>query len=358
MKVAMSVADTGIGHAGQAAARLERLGFDCASSPDVAHDAFLPLAAAACRTSRIELRTNIAVAFARTPMLLAILANDIQILSEGRFTLGLGTQVKAHITRRFDMPWSHPARRIAEMVDAIRAIWTSWETGEKLDFHGDFYNNSLMTPTFSPQPHDYGRPRIVLAAVGALMTEATAAVSDGLMPHSFSNEKFFREVSLPAVQRGLARSGRARDDFQINAPSFVVTGATEESLASEREKMRRQISFYGSTPAYRQVFEVHGWGPLGDELHQLSVGDDPNRWDVMADLIDDDVLHSFAIVAEPSDVAAAILARYGDVADAISLRIPVLPDEDIVRIIGQLHASSRQVLARARESPAQPLLGR
>jgi probable F420-dependent oxidoreductase len=279
-------------------------------------------------------------------MLLAILANDMQVMSHGRFTLGLGTQIKAHVTRRFDMPWGKPASRMAEMVQAINAIWTAWETGEKLDFHGNFYQNSLMTPTFTPKRHDYGRPKIVVAAVGTVMTETVARVADGLLPHGFSNEKYFREVTLPAVERGLASSGRSRDDFHIDAPGFVVTGATDETLARQREKVRRQISFYGSTPAYRPAFEVHGWGELGDELHRLSVSDDPHKWDVMASIVSDEVLEAFAVVASPDDLPEAILARYGDVVDGVTLQIDGLPEDDVARVVARLRAANRGVFAR------------
>jgi len=279
-------------------------------------------------------------------MLLAILANDLQIMSRGRFTLGLGTQIKAHITRRFDMPWTRPASRIAEMIQAIDAIWTAWETGEKLDFHGAFYNNSLMTPTFTPKPHDYGRPRILVAAVGEIMTETVGRSADGLLPHGFSNEKYFREVTLPAVERGLARSGRSRDDFHIEAPGFVVTGVTDEELNRQREKVRRQISFYGSTPAYRPALEIHGWGELGDELHQLSVSDDPAKWDVMASIVSDEVVETFAVVAPPDQLADAIIARYGDVADGATLQVNDLPDDSLAQIVKRLQAFDRRELAR------------
>jgi probable F420-dependent oxidoreductase len=346
MKVATPVSSGAIDSVGVSAQQLEHLGFDYATWHDLDHDAFLPLAVAASHTSRINLSTLIAVAYARTPMLLAILANDMQVMSHGRFRLGLGTQIKAHITRRFDMPWSKPASRMAEMIQAINAIWTTWETGERLDFHGEFYQNSLMTPAFTPERHHYGRPKIVVAAVGTVMTETVASVADGLLPHGFSNEKFFREVTLPAVERGLAKSGRSRDDFHIDAPGFVVTGATDEALARQREKVRRQISFYGSTPAYRPAFEVHGWGGLGDELHRLSVGDDPGKWDVMASIIPDEVLETFAVVASPQDLPDAILARYGDVVDGVTLMMPGLPDDDVAQVVARLRAADRRAFVR------------
>lgn len=348
MKVDSSVG-YGFAESSRFALEAEEFGYDGVFTAEVKHDPFIPLAMAAPQTHRIELGTSIAVAFARTPMTLAYIANDLQIASGGRFVLGLGTQIKAHITRRFDMPWSHPAPRLAEMVEAIKAIWTSWETGDKLDFRGDYYTNTLMTPMFTPDPHTFGRAKIFAAAVGAVMTETVATVGDGLMPHGFSTEQYFREVTLPAVDRGLAKSGRTRDDFEINTPGFIVTGATEEAFAKSKEGVRKQISFYGSTPAYKPVFDVHGWGSLGEQLHRLSVGADPDKWDVMATLVDDDVLHTFAVVAEPDKLAASILERYGDVVDRIHLgRIPGVADDQMASILSELQSADRTTLAAAK----------
>lgn len=344
-----STAGYGMQDSARGAKEVEDFGYSGTMTAEVKHDPFIPLAIAAAATERIELGTSIAVAFARTPMNLAYIANDLQIVSKGRFNLGLGTQIKAHITRRFDMPWSHPAPRLAEMIEAMHAIWGAWETGEKLDFKGEFYNNTLMTPMFTPEPHSYGRPRIFCAAVGAYMTETTARVADGLLPHGFSTEQYFREVTLPAVEKGLAKSGRSRDDFEISAPGFVVTGATEEAFNASKETVRKQISFYGSTPAYKPVFEVHGWGELGDQLHRLSVSSDPDKWETMATLVDDDVLYTFAVVAEPDKLAAAILERYGDVVDRLHLaRIPGVPDEQMQGILKELQAADRKTLAAAK----------
>jgi probable F420-dependent oxidoreductase len=332
------------------AKEIEDFGYSGTMTAEVKHDPFVPLAIAAAATERIELGTSIAVAFARTPMNLAYIANDLQIVSKGRFLLGLGTQVKAHITRRFDMAWSgHPAPQMAEMIEAMHAIWHAWETGEKLDFQGDYYSHTLMTPMFTPEPHPFGRPKVFCAAVGAVMTEVTARVADGLLPHGFSTEQYFREVTLPAVEKGLARSGRSRDDFEISAPGFLVTGGTEEAFNESKEAVRKQISFYGSTPAYKPVFEVHGWGELGDQLHRLSVSSDADKWDKMATLVDDDVLHTFAVVAEPDKVADAILERYGDVVDRLHLsRIAGLGDEQMQSILTQLQAADRATLAAAK----------
>src|SRR6202046_4723299 len=228
--------DGGIGFdpsdAVETAQRAEEDGFDGLWCAETGHDPFLPLLLAAEHTERIELGTGIAVAFARNPMSTAAVANDLQSYSEGRFMLGLGSQIKPHITKRFSMPWSHPAPRMRELILAIRAIWTTWETGEKLDFRGEFYTHTLMTPFFVPAKHPYGNPKIVLAAVGETMTEVAGEVGDGLRVHGFSTERYIREVSLPALERGAAKSGKTRADLTVSYPGFVVTGATEADVAA------------------------------------------------------------------------------------------------------------------------------
>ena len=229
---------------------------------ETSHDPFLPIAIGAAATEKLEFGTGIAVAFARNPMNLAVLANDLQHLTKGRFILGLGSQIKPHITKRFSMPWSHPAPRMREMIMAIRAIWATWETGEKLDFRGEFYTHTLMTPFFVPEKNPYGNPKILLAAVGELMTEVAGEVGDGLLVHGFSTERYIREVTLPALERGAAKAGKSRADLTVSYPGFVVTGATDADVAAATDAVRQQIAFYGSTPAYRPVLELHGWGDL------------------------------------------------------------------------------------------------
>ena len=270
---------------------------------ETAHDPFLPIAIGAAATETLEFGTGIAVAFARNPMNLAVLANDLQLLSKGRFMLGLGSQIKPHITKRFSMPWSHPAPRMRELILAMRAIWATWETGEKLDFRGEFYTHTLMTPFFDPGKNPYGNPKILLAAVGELMTEVAGEVGDGLLVHGFSTERYLREVSLPALERGAAKAGKTRADLTVSYPGFVVTGANDEDVAAATKAVREQIAFYGSTPAYRPVLELHGWGDLQTELNTLSKR---GEWVKMGELIDDDVLDAFAVVAPIEQVAAQV----------------------------------------------------
>lgn len=307
---------------GEIAITQEKLGYSGFWSVETMHDPFLPLVLAADRTTDVELGTSIAVAFARNPMTLAYTANDLQAYS-GRFILGLGSQVKAHITRRFSMEWSAPAARMREMIEAIRAIWESWATGTKLDFRGDFYQHTLMTPFFNPGPNPHGPPKIFVAGVGPKMTEVAGEVADGFICHAFTTERYLREVTLPALQRGREKAGKTMEGFEVSGPSFVVTGNDDAETATAAAFVKQQIAFYGSTPAYRSVLELEDRDALGDELTQLSKS---GGWAKMGDLIDDETLHSFAIVAEPEGVAAAIRERYGDVIDRLSFYVPFQSD--------------------------------
>jgi probable F420-dependent oxidoreductase len=261
-------------------------------------------------------------------MTLANIGWDLQSFSKGRFILGLGSQIKPHITKRFSMEWSHPAPRMREMILAIRAIWDCWLTGGKLDFRGDFYTHTLMTPFFTPDPSDlagFGPPKIFLAGVGELMTEVAGEVCDGFLCHGFTTEKYLREVTIPALARGRAKVGKTMDGFEIMGPSFVVTGNDEGELAAAAAGTRQQIAFYGSTPAYRGVLDIHGWGGLQDELNTLSK---QGKWVEMGNLIDDEVLNTFAVVSEPEGVAPELHRRYGDVIQRISFYAPYASNPD------------------------------
>ena len=299
---------------GDRAQRLEQDGYSGLLSAETSHDPFLPLALAAQQTERIELMTAIAVGFARNPMVLAHVAWDLQALSGGRFLLGLGSQIQAHVTKRFSMPWSRPAARMEEMIHAIRAIWDAWQTGERLNFRGDFYRHTLMTPMFSPGPIDVASPPILISAVGPLMTKVAGRAADGLVCHAFQTADYLRAVTLPNVDAGLAEAGRDRSEFQISMPVFVVSGFREEEVAAKAARTREQIAFYGSTPAYRPVLEHHGWGDAQTELNRLSKR---GMWKEMGDVIDDEMLDAFAVVAEPGDVPARIAERFGGSLDRL-----------------------------------------
>lgn len=300
----------------KAATRLEESGYDAAWVGEAGHDAFLPLAIAAEHTSRIELGTNIAVAFARNPLSLATLASDLQALSEGRFLLGLGSQIRAHIEKRYSMAWSSPAARMRELIQAMHAIWRAWNEGERLDFRGDFYTHTLMTPFFSPEKNPWGPPKIFVAAVGPMMTAVAGEVADGLLVHPFTTERFLRTKTLPLLNETVARSDRQPDEVETSLAVMFVTGSTEEAMIKAARAAKRQIAFYASTPAYRPVLELHGWEQLQPSLNALSK---EGRWKDMIGLIDDEVLSTFAVVAEPDDMAEAILGRYGNLVDRISL---------------------------------------
>jgi probable F420-dependent oxidoreductase len=297
----------------------EQVGYDGIWSAETSHDPFLPLMLAAEHTERIRLGTGIAVAFARSPMTVAMTANDIQMASEGRLMLGLGSQIKPHIEKRFSMPWSHPAPRMREFISAIRAIWSSWSDGSRLAFRGQFYRHTLMTPMFDPGPNPFGNPQIFLAAVGERMTEVAGEVADGVLAHGFTTERYLREVTVPALERGLAAGGKVRADVQISYPGMVVTGADEAGFAAAAKAVKTQLAFYGSTPAYRPVLELHGWGDLQTELNTLSKR---GAWDQMADLIDDDILGTFAVVGELDGIAAEVLRRFDGLVDRFSFYAP------------------------------------
>ena len=319
MKVDASGYTPSVDAAGNAAANAQSWGYDGWWGVETQVDPFVSCAVAAERTDRVEIGTGIAVAFARNPMTVALQANDLQALSGGRFVLGLGSQIKPHITRRYSMEWSHPAPRMREFVLAIRAIWRAWETGEQLDFRGDFYTHTLMTPFFNPGPNPHGNPRIFLASVGPLMTEAAGEVADGLLCHGFSTERYVREVTIPALERGRAKASRTMEGFEISAPSFVVAGDSDAAIADGIAAVKQQIGFYGSTPAYRPVLELHGWEDLHDELNQLTKR---GAWDQLANAIDDEVVGAFAVVGSPEDAVAELRRRYGDVATRVTLQVP------------------------------------
>ncbi|MGH9245121.1 MAG: LLM class F420-dependent oxidoreductase [Acidimicrobiales bacterium] len=309
--------------AGDSARAAEASGYDGAWCPETGHDPFVSLTLAAEHTERIELGTSIAVAFARNPMTTAVTANDLQLLSQGRFILGLGSQIKPHIEKRFSMPWSHPAPRMREFIGALRAIWDCWNNGTPLEFRGEFYRHTLMTPFFNPGPNRHGAPKVFLAGVGTYMTEVAGEMADGFLCHGFTTERYLREVTIPALERGRATAGRSMDGYEIAGPIFIVTGETEADVNTADGLVRNQIAFYGSTPAYRQVLELHGWGDLQTELNTLSK---QGRWAEMATLIDDDIVNTFAVVGEPDEIAAELVRRYGDVITRVSFYMPGVGD--------------------------------
>jgi probable F420-dependent oxidoreductase len=288
------------------------------------HDPFLPLAIAAEHTARIAVGTSIAVAFARSPMTVAHTAWDLQRLSGGRFLLGLGSQVQAHVVRRFGMPWAAPegvsggpADRMRDFIQAVRAIWSAWRTGDRLDYRGGFYQHTLMTPFFTPPALDHADPPVYLAAVGPGMTKVAGEVADGVILHGFTTPRYIREVSLPALHAGAAAAGRGPARTAIMA--FVVTGEDDEQIASAAQAVREQIGFYGSTPAYRGVMELHGWGEAAEALSGMARRGD---WSGLGDVVTDEMLGEFAVVAPIDRVAGAIVDRFFGLVDRLSFYTP------------------------------------
>jgi probable F420-dependent oxidoreductase len=303
-----------------AAVSAEQVGYDGFNAAETKHDVFTTLALVARATGTLSLQSAIAVAFARNPMTVAVLANDLQLISEGRFRLGLGSQVKPHIERRFAMPWSRPAARMEEFVTAVRAVWHSWATGERLAFRGSFYQHTLMTPFFDPGPNPFGNPRVQLAAVGERMIATAGRVADGLLVHPLTSAAYLAERIVPAVR---AARGGSLDSFALEMSAFVVLGADAADRARAERAVRGQIAFYASTPAYRPVLELHGWGELADRLNLLSRR---QSWDEMAAAVTDDVLDAFAVGGDPASVAAKLGDRFGSAIDRISLYTPYEAD--------------------------------
>ncbi len=312
--------DTGVGaglsSVADRARAAEAAGLDCMWAAETTNDPFLTLTLAAEHTTRPLLGTGVAIAFARNPMSLAYTTNQLQEYSGGRMVLGLGSQVRRHIEQRFSSTWSRPAARMREFVLALRAIWASWNDGAPPGFEGDFYTHTLMTPVFAPKPHAFGPSRVFLAAVGPRMNEVAGEVADGVITHGICTARYLREVIDPALQRGLARSGRDRAAIEVTCPGFISVVEDPSKMERARVAMRRQVGYYASTPAYRPVLDLHGWGDLQDDLYACSK---QGRWDDMARLVDDEVLDTLTIVCPPDRLAGEVGGRYGGLVDRINV---------------------------------------
>ena len=321
------------------ARRLEAIGVDGAFTFEGPHDVFTPLILAAGATQRLELATNVAIAFPRNPVQLAHQAWDLQLLSGGRFTLGLGSQIRAQVEKRYGADFDRPVARMRELVAALRAIFATWETGERLDFRGEFSSHTLMPPMFNPGPHPHGLPPIALGGLGPQMVSLAAEVADGLLVMPFNTAAHFRARTLPAVAAGLARGGRSREDLTLTGEVIVCCGRDEEELETARYAGRWLLSFYASTPAYRPVLEVEGWGDLQPELNALSKA---GRWDEMPARIDDTMLSTLAAVGSPAEVAADIVARFGGLVDRVGFYTPYLvADETLGALVDELRLADR-----------------
>ncbi|MGB3303931.1 TIGR03617 family F420-dependent LLM class oxidoreductase [Gordonia sp. (in: high G+C Gram-positive bacteria)] len=316
---------THLSNMADAAVAAEEAGYDGVWTFESSHDPFLPLMLAAEHTTKVEIGTSIAVAFARNPLLLASIGWDLQSYSRGRFILGLGTQIKPHIERRYSMPWSRPAARMHDMISAIREIWQSWETGGRLDHRGEFYTHTLMPPLFRPNPdevQDFGTPPIWLAGVGPRMTEVAGEVADGFLSHPLCPPEFLRETTVPSLMAGAAKAGRPVP--AIHHSAMVIVGHDDAELKVAREGVRKQIAFYGSTPAYRPVLDSVGYGDLGPRLHELSR---TGGWSEMTKLVGDQLVDAIAVnAADPVAGAAELLRRYGPLVDRLGFNTPYQAD--------------------------------
>ncbi len=329
----------GLADASEKARRLAGVGIDGVFTFEGPHDPFVPLARVAGEVD-VDLMTNVAIAFARNPMQTAHLANDIQEIARGRFRLGLGTQIRPAIEKRYGADFDRPVTRMREFVAALRAIFACWNEGERLDFRGDFFHHTLMTPIFNPGPNPWGPPPVYLGALGPRMTEMAAEVADGLLVMPFNSKRHFEERTLPAVARGLAKAGRGPEDLAIEPEVIVSCGRDEQELSAADAATRTLLGFYGSTPAYRPVLDAEGWADLQPELNRLSK---EGRWDVMAELIDDDILETIAVRGTPGEVAAEIADRFGVHAGRVGFYTPYAPADDVLaEIVEALRDASRQ----------------
>ena len=333
MRVSTSITSLALNRVADETTRLEAAGFDVVTTQENRHDPFLPHAIAATATRKLALRTSIAIAFSRSPMPVANVAWDLQQASAGRFTLGLGSQVRGHNVRRFSVPWSAPAPRMREYVEALRAIFHCWETGERLNYEGKHYQFSLMTPNFTPEPLPCPPPAIQIAAVGPGMLNVAGAVCDGVQLHPFCTARYLRESILPRIEKALAKRRLGRSDFEISGGGFIATGATDEAVRRAFDWVRMRVGFYGSTPSYWPVFEAHGLGDLGRKLNEMSKRGD---WDAMTDEVNDDVVHLFCASGRHDEIAVAIAERFGGLTDMITLDadVPAELVTDIQQAVG------------------------
>ena len=307
---------TDLKDSGALAQAAEAIGFDAIWTSETQHDPFLPLTHVAAVTSQLHFGTAVAIAFARSPMVMAQTAWDLAKQSNGRFMLGLGTQVKAHIERRFGMPWSAPVPRLREYVQAIRAVWMAWQTGERLNFRGAEYKLTLMTPFFSPGPIDTPNVPIYIAGVGTPLCKLAGEVADGFHVHPYHTREYLSEVVLPAIAEGTKKADRKRETLQVATMAFVAL--SEKEIAVQRQ----QVAFYASTPSYRPVLDLHGWGKVGEELGSMAAR---GRWTEMPGLITDEMLEAFVLIGSWDDIAAKLRAKYDGLLDRVGLYRPYLP---------------------------------
>lgn len=335
MKIDAEIAVLSPTEAAELARKAESFGFDCFWVNETKHDPFLQLALAASTTKSIGLGTSIALAFTRSPTTLAYTAWDLQGISNGRFILGLGSQVKGHIERRFGMKWEPPAPKMRETVLALRSVWESWRAGSKLDFRGRFYRLDLMTPFFSPGLIDHPVIPVYIAGVNEGMCRMVGSVADGLHVHPLHTVRYLREVVGPALLTGAARAGRKREDLAVAASVFAAVGEDEKEIKNVRELYREQISFYASTRSYRRVMELHGWGDVCDRLHELST---KGEWGKMPREVGDDILAEFVVEGSWDEMGGILRRRYEGLADRVRLYLPFDGEQNWQRLVSGFRA--------------------
>jgi probable F420-dependent oxidoreductase len=309
---------------GRTARAAEDLGFAGLWTSETKHDGFLPLAIAANETREMELGTSVAIAFSRSPMETAQTAWDLQDLSEGRFLLGLGTQVRAHVTRRFSMPWDRPASRLRDYILALRAIWGSFQTEGSLRFEGEFYRHTLMTPFFNPGPIEHPEIPVFIAGVNTRLARLAGEICDGFHVHPFHSPEYVRQTVKPAIAEGADEAGRNLEQVVLATSAFIIAAENGEEATEQRESVRAQISFYASTPTYRTVLEAHGWEDVGERLGVMAR---EKKWREMPALISDEMLAAFAVEASPDEIGAALKERYEGLIDRVALYLPFVPGE-------------------------------
>ena len=320
----------------QRARELEELGYDFVSVGETQHDPFMPLALVAEHTERIGFGTSVAIAFPRVPHLTANLAWDLSHFSGGRFVLGLGTQVKGHNERRFSVPWAPPGPRLRDYIGCLRAIWDSWQHGTKPDYEGDYYQYKLTSPFFNPGPIEHPDIKVVISAVNPFNARLAGEVCDGIAIHGFSTFEYIREVLLPAVHEGARRADKDPKELIIRGGGFLVTGRTEEEVHAARERVRRQISFYGSTRSYSRVMKQHGWDDEAAHLHRLSL---QGGWNEMVGVVTDEMLEEFCVVGTWDEIAGTMREKYAGINTQVGFgAAPRDPDEadQIQEIIAEL----------------------
>ena len=318
MRVTYRLATNTLASVAAEAAWAENMGYDSMSSNETSHDSFLPLTLAATSTTRAILETRVAIAFPRSPMITAYLGRDLNDLSKGRFRLGLGTQVKGHIQRRFSTHWEPPGPRLREYVQSLKAIWKSWQSGEKLEYFGESYNFSLMTPFFDPGPSEYPLPEVFTAAVNAYICRVAGEVSDGLMLHSLTSPEYVKNIVRPSLEQGALNAGRDGDMIKVTGGGFIITGPNKHSIRATQAEVRKRIAFYASTRSYFPVLEAHGFEEIGQQLHEMSL---KGQWVEMGELVSDEMLDAFSVSGEYDEIADKFIERYGNLLDEVSFTL-------------------------------------